>query len=550
MQNKPIKIVSLCLCFVLIFCTFSGCNKNQSNTGSATSSETVDNVSSTLSTTESKGEVTGGGGSKPRLVDAFAYYESGKPVFNFANLEGREGFSVEIIIKDGDKTVFSKTGIVKNKYVLEKSLTPKKEYTVLVNYTSPSGKKTAVSGLTNKGFKAILNENKGKYYFDGSISLETLNNYLNRAMTYAELCTVSKKDFEIHKQMLLDVGIKYVARAASAWPPTNREAQRFDEIKANAQSLHAADPDIILEACIFETITKKVEQIAVPDWVFKAFGLTPENRNFSYDKMLFEDGTYVNHWNTNDSVPDITRLETQMFFYYRARLYIDLGYEAFHLGQANLIGKQDEGNKCWTKVIGMIRDYAKTNARRHYVIIDAHYPSQKFLGSDGVMLADFNSFPIRLQVKAGQKNHKPTEENPQLCDIYPFKSDAVYQKGITGNSPSGYFLSEYPYMVEFDNWGVNKELLNQSTAYIWGYDEIGWWAFQPRWYRHEFVEYLLNTIDSFDENGHLALAGCRYMSLMPDSQRAGNYHCNDKTKFSLGFSDEAFYKELLKKRNK
>ena len=64
------------------------------------------------------------------------------------------------------------------------------------------------------------------------------------------------------------------------------------------------------------------------------------------------------------------------------------------------------------------------------------------------------------------------------------------------------------------------------------------------------LEYLLDEIDSFDENGHLALAGCRYMSLMPNSKYAGNYYCNDKSKFAGGFGEEEFYKTILKNRNK
>jgi hypothetical protein len=38
------------------------------------------------------------------------------------------------------------------------------------------------------------------------------------------------------------------------------------------------------------------------------------------------------------SVPDISRLETRMFFYFMAKKYMEIGIEAIHFGQAELYG--------------------------------------------------------------------------------------------------------------------------------------------------------------------------------------------------------------------
>ena len=272
-----------------------------------------------------------------------------------------------------------------------------------------------------------------RYTFDGSISLEVLNNYLNRAMTYCQILRGNESFADI-KNDIIGVGAKYIQRAACNWPPMNWEHTIAADTKGRLAEIHKIDPYIIFEACIFEIVTKSVEKISIPSFVFEEFGLKAEARTFDYEKMLFPDGYGVNKWGTDSSIPDITRLETQMFFYYRACFFIDQGFEALHLGQTNLIGRSDTNNENWTKVIGKIRVYAKKNARRHYVIINGHNPSQNFKGTDGKMLVDFNAFPMRISVAPGEGDHKPSELNPQRCDITPGVGDAVYKKNIKGRS--------------------------------------------------------------------------------------------------------------------
>ncbi len=384
------------------------------------------------------------------------------------------------------------------------------------------------------------------YSFDGSISLEVLNNYLNRAMTFSTLCSNSEEVFEIHKQMLLDVGIKHVARAGGFWTEIEYEAKHYNHIKKNIDALHAADPDIILEACIFEIVNARANEIKIFEETFKAFGEAVEDRTFDVNKMVFPDGYGLNQWGNGQHIPDITQRETQMYFYQRACVFIDLGYEALHLGQTNLIGKNDENLECWTKVIHLIRAYAGKNARRHYVLINCHFPTHNFVGTDGVMLVDFTSFPLCLYVKSGQKDHMASEDNPQECDIHPNTGGEVYNKHIHGISPSGFETNDYPYLVEFDNYGVKPADFGKAV-HRWGYDEICWWGHQPQWYRQQFVEYIIKRIDSFKENGHLALPGCRWMAKLPNSDKGADYYCNDPQKFAAGWGEEAFYKELLKK---
>src|SRR3546814_8709336 len=91
--------------------------------------------------------------------------------------------------------------------------------------------------------------------------------------------------------------------------------------------MHAVNPDIIFHAAIFEIVSTKVNVVPVPSWVFTAFDIPAEDRNFSYEQMLNPDGVLVNHWGVGASVPDISQLETRMFFYYMACRYMEAGIE-------------------------------------------------------------------------------------------------------------------------------------------------------------------------------------------------------------------------------
>ena len=98
---------------------------------------------------------------------------------------------------------------------------------------------------------------------------------------------------------------------------------------------------MILQACIFEIVTTQVEQVPVPDWAFAALGRPVEKRNFRYADMLYPDGRRANQWGQGASVPDVSRPETKLWFYFLAASYIDLGIEAIHFGQAELMNGND-----------------------------------------------------------------------------------------------------------------------------------------------------------------------------------------------------------------
>ena len=234
--------------------------------------------------------------------------------------------------------------------------------------------------------------------------------------------------------------------------------------------------------------------------------------------------------------------EFQMFVYYRAACFIDIGYEALHLGQVKLTGEyfangsKDSMNENWTKVINMIRAYAKKNARRHYVLINAH--NNEFRSPDGKMLVDYIIAPIRPKPAKDEVDHPVSENNPQRCILEAGYWGAPYLSGISGTSPSGWYTEKYPYIVEFDNYSVGNADTSDKDSYVWGKDEINWYVAQPQWYRKEFMNYVLDKLSEFNDNGHVAFVG----------YRGTDFYANNKNSLcSTGVGDETWIKEIFGK---
>lgn len=350
------------------------------------------------------------------------------------------------------------------------------------------------------------------FAFDGSISEEVLKNYLSRSIIYSFFDS-SLKGIEEDINAIVDMGAKYIARSTIVWITGGFELGRAENYKSTIDSAHQLDPDIVFEACLFETTAKSVEEIPIPEHVFRAFGLEPEERNFDYEKMLYPDGRYVDHWGLNQSVPDITQLETQMFQYWHATFYIDAGFEGLHWGQVHLMGENDTDFAAWTKVINLTREYAKEHARRKFVLNDAH--THGITGTDGMLLFDFHAWPTRMITPEGATAHPATADNPQevLLEKGALDNNAIYGQSLGGKTHSGWTCDSLPYVVELDNYGGVQSLATVNTPGIdywpWGFDEISWFANQPKEFRKEFIDSAYQRVRELDENGFFEMTGSR-----------------------------------------
>jgi len=371
------------------------------------------------------------------------------------------------------------------------------------------------------------------YGFDGSISRPVLEAYLSRAITMMDLCT-GRGNVDDNIRMLKSTGVKFAGRTVYLWGSEHHlpaKLKRADEIE---QKIHAVDPEIVLQACAFEIVTTNVEKISVPAWVFEEFDLPVQERNFDYEAMLFPNGRFVNHWSDGASVPDMTRPETKMWFYFLARSYIDVGMEAIHFGQVALIGAEDPDKRHWLDMMTRVRRYASRNARRHMIICDAHTPSGGPV-IDGRLLFDFHSFPLRI---------KEVVERPQEGILEVGYLDSIFRRSRGGITPSGWKCDSLPYLVELDNFGRAKRPGEPGQSHwAWGYDEICWFARQPEEYRNKWLCYAWKWVRETDSNGFLQMPGSRCLADPPPG-RSWYYANTQSEACPEGFNQEETIKAI------
>ena len=347
------------------------------------------------------------------------------------------------------------------------------------------------------------------YNFDGGISRPVLENYLARSITFGELLNVERVenalggDTDDNIRMLTHIGVKYIGRAIYMWGGETRLPRLLELGKPVVQKLHAADPDIVIQAAAFEIVSDELDKMAIPAWVFEAFDQPVEPRNFRYRDMLYPDGHRVNHWRAGASVPDMSRLETRMWFFYLCASYVNIGVEAIHFGQVEIMDDRDPDHTYWRDMMARIRRYANTHARRHFLIADAHVPSGGIV-HNGKLMFDFHSFPLRIE---------EVVETPQKGILKVGYLDSLFNRSRGGTTPSGWSCDALPYIVELDNFGSSgKGGQNIGMHFIWGYDEICWFAHQPEPYRNQWLQYAWDWIRKTDANGFLQMPGSRTLA--------------------------------------
>ena len=233
-------------------------------------------------------------------------------------------------------------------------------------------------------------------------------------------------------------------RSLCFWAGEGRFEHNLELARAGIPKVHAIDPDIICEACVFEIVTTQVELVAVPDWAFKEFDLPVETRNFNYADIIYTATREQNRWRSGSSVPDVSRPETQLWFYTQAVSYIDAGCEAIHFGQVELMNHNDKDSAHWVDLLTRVRAYAAKHARRHMVLCNGHTPHGGLV-RDGHTVLDFNAFPLRIH---------ETPDKEGTADLEIGFLDGMYGKSKGGIAPSGWTCEHLPYLVEFDNYGV------------------------------------------------------------------------------------------------
>jgi hypothetical protein len=379
-----------------------------------------------------------------------------------------------------------------------------------------------------------------------------LENYLDRSVTAGYLLVPGTPEnylFPFREddiRMVQNIGAKFIGRALYRWGEESKLADPafLAYAKRLIDRMHEFDPEIIFQGCIFESVSRDIDNLPVPAWVFEAFNLPVEKRNFSAAEMtkrIDPDAPPA----MGGRCPMVNNLETRLWFYFLARSYIDVGIEAFHLGQVEHIGRDDPDKIHYREIIDMIRSYAKKNARRHYVLLDGHTPKGGFL-QDGVSLLDFNSFPLRI---------KEVSEKPMEGILEVGHSDGLFQKSKGAVSPSGWEAENMPYLVEFDNFGIRRNpeagIAVTDDHFCWGYDDITWFSLQTEEYRNKWLWYAFDWLRETDPNGHLQMCLIRMISHPENGQTYRSYFANTRSvACPVGYSQEETIKEIWNTRLK
>jgi hypothetical protein len=402
--------------------------------------------------------------------------------------------------------------------------------------------------LAGQPFAASLaGERRRNYKFRRRISREVLEDYLSRSISIEGLLN-GRGNFDDNLRMLTRTGAKYIGRSLCLWAGEANLLQNLERAKVQVPQVLAADPEMILEACIFEIVSTDVETVPVPDWAFTSLGLPVEKRNFRYDAMLYPLPQRKRSWSAKSGVPDVSQAETQLWFYFLARSYIDLGFEGLHWGQVEIMNYNDPHLDHYARIFSLVRAYAAKHARRGMVLCNAHVPSGGLV-RDGQLLLDCHAFPLRI---------KEVPDRPQEGILEVGFIDSIFGRSKGGRTYSGWECEHLPYLVELDNWGVSAKPgqaevprvcapgVDLCGHWIWGYDEISWFAHQSKEYRAQWLRYAWDWVKKTDPNGHLQMPGGRTETSPLDHRRW--YYANAASPaVPDGLDDEEAIREIWKR---
>jgi hypothetical protein len=346
-----------------------------------------------------------------------------------------------------------------------------------------------------------------EFAFQDSMSEATLHRYLGRAVTFQGLCgegAVQNFLLDEDIRFLKRTGTKFVSRAALfAWTSTqaSQVEAHFAYAKEAAAKVHAADPEVILQAFVAEIVRKAyVNATPVPSWVFAAFDLPAETRSFRFADII-DPKRGPNFWGTDAGYPDYSRLEAQMWYYYCIRRYIDAGFESIHIQE----GEDTTEYAAVDRLLTMSRAYAREHARRGVVLF--HNFFSMLTGGNKIgdrLLFDIQGngiVPIETVYENGAMKCKIGDWREPGCDLQWLGRSAG------GIHPLGFTVDACPSLLEFDNYGQDPKgtpgVSNGLAFYTWGYDDITWFSVQPAWYRAEFLRYVTDYLKthSLDRSG-------------------------------------------------
>jgi hypothetical protein len=166
-----------------------------------------------------------------------------------------------------------------------------------------------------------------------------------------------------------------------------------------------------------------------------------------------------------------------------------------------LMSKGDKGMVQTNDLFAKIRGFAAANARRGFVLLNAHLYQDPWVHLNGTeqLIFDFHAFPSRPQ---------PVPSQPMDCLLNASFEDSIYTHSAGGVAVGGWRTSSLPYLVELDNYDCTTHPGVQApgdTFHPFGWDEISWFAHQPPQYRNNWLAYAAEWLAQNDPKGQFEM---------------------------------------------
>lgn len=334
------------------------------------------------------------------------------------------------------------------------------------------------------------------FYFYDSISENTILSYISRTIhwtpPYNDVSLdryVKRVGFDKFFSETVGAGAKMILQAENTWRDSAITPADIEKLSPVLSLTHNKDPETIFNVFIAERVNKDyVNGISIPKYVFDAFNIPTVNRNFDYDLMFNSSWPYINIWGANNSAPDITQLETQMWYYYYSTLYINAGFESIWLGQIYVTAKSDIGYTETHKLVQKIREYGSEHARRKYIIVISHQLGDVLYEGQPIFDHLFYITHFGLDSNNNMKAYIPSN-NWINCDLYASACEYYSRHALSENMPL---------LLMFDNGG---SMHDPHHPQLNGFDPITYFATRPKSQRHE---YLLRISTEVKEQYHKA----------------------------------------------
>ena len=351
-----------------------------------------------------------------------------------------------------------------------------------------------------------------------SLTKSLLSAYLDRAVSHLN---GHWDDWNARgMQFLESSGTKFLHWGDLGWARIYT-ATDWQAITAAADTIHGSawGGDIILECGIMEAIyPSQADNQRIPDWylqVLQDLGIQQQRafgpngpQYFCYEAMFDRnapDWPYVDIWGSGSGAPDITMLETLLWYAWLAGEYIDAGFEGIMWGQIMMTGTRDYDHAASYGLCEFARQWANARGYRQAMTLTSHVNRDwNFPTNSSNPVFTHLTWPTRMsyttntgfgmQFGVGVAAAPPQQGGQEIEAILQLSGDL-------------------PILLEIDNYAPGQTIVCNE-----GWDEITAFARKPAADRRAFLDHyyyaMRNWTNSAGNNRiHFALPSLRPLNV-------------------------------------